>query len=134
MKKFYKNVVSTLFVLIVVLRVNAQTAPQAKLVAWDGLVVAGYVNNGAFINFGGPSIKFVKKPYSIAFGMLPSFRIKEDKVASGATKNSAILATLGFGVTGSYKHLVLQLPFYYNAKTAAVNGKWNAGLGIGYKL
>ncbi len=134
MKKNYKNVFGSLLLLIIVLNGKAQDAPKAKLVAWDGIIVAGYVNDGAFVNFGGPSIKLIKKPYSIGFGMLPSLRIKEDKVAAGATKNSTVLGALGFGLTTSYKHVVVQLPFYYNAKTAALNGKWNAGFGVGYKF
>jgi hypothetical protein len=134
MKRIYKNAIGTLLFSMVMLNGQAQTATQAKLVAWDGIVVAGYVNKGAFVNFGGPSIKLIKKPYSIGFGMLPSFRIKEDKVAAGATKNSTILGALGFGLTTSYRHLVVQVPFYYNAKTAALDGKWNAGFGVGYKF
>jgi hypothetical protein len=33
-----------------------------------------------------------------------------------------------------YKHLVVQVPFYYNAKTTTSNGKWHPGIGIGFKL
>ena len=134
MKKNYKKVFGMLLLSIAVFNVKAQTEPKVKLVAWDGIIVAGYVNKGAFVNFGGPSIKFIKKPYGIGLGMLPSFRIKEDKVAAGATKNSTLLATLGFGLTASYQHLVVQLPFYYNAKTAVLNGEWNPGFGVGYKF
>lgn len=114
--------------------INAQTPPKTKatMVAWDGMIVAGYVNDGGFINFGGPSLKLIKKPWSFGFGILPSVRIKEDNVAAGAKKNSAVMPTAGFGFTLLYKHLVLQVPFYYNAKTATSNGKWHPGIGIGY--
>jgi len=116
--------------------INAQTPPKTKatMVAWDGMIVAGYVNDGGFINFGGPSLKLIKKPWSFGIGFLPSLRIKEDNVAAGSKKNSAVMPAAGFGFTLLYKHLVLQVPFYYNAKTATSNGKWHPGIGIGYKL
>jgi hypothetical protein len=107
---------------------------QTKAVLFDGCLLTGYVDHGAFINCTGPSIRFSKKPYAILFGMLPSLRIKEDKVAAGATKNSAVTPNLGFGITTAFQHLALQLPFYYNPKTAVKNGKWNAGIGLGYKF
>ncbi len=34
--------------------VNAQIAAQAKI--FNGIVVAGYVDNGAYLNFAGPNI------------------------------------------------------------------------------
>jgi hypothetical protein len=116
--------------------INAQTPPKTKstAVVWDGMIVAGYVNDGGYINFGGPSLKLIKKPLSFGIGFLPSVRIKEDKVVAGAKKNSAVMPAAGFGFTMAYKHLVLQIPFYYNAKTASSNGKWHPGFGIGYKL
>jgi hypothetical protein len=101
---------------------------------WDGAVIAGYVNEGAFINFGGPSLKLIRKPYTVSLGLLPTLRIKEDKVAPGQKKNSTITPTLGSGITFGYKHLALQLPLYYNPKNTATDGKWNLGIGIGYKL
>jgi len=39
------------------------------LTLWEGIVVAEYVDNGAFVNFSGQSIKFVQKSYSIGFGL-----------------------------------------------------------------
>lgn len=115
---------------------NAQntTPKKTSVVAWDGMMVVGYVNKGSYVNFGGPSIKLIKKPWSFGFGILPTMRIKEDKVPKEAVKNSIITPTAGFGFTFAYKHLVLQVPFYYNTKTAASNGKWNPGVGIGFKF
>ncbi|MNT98864.1 hypothetical protein D3C72_2415540 [compost metagenome] len=66
--------------------------------------------------------------------MLPSLRIKEDKVAAGATKNAALTPNLGFGLTAAFRHLAIQVPFYYNTKTATKNGEWNPGVGLGYKF
>ena len=109
-------------------------AKKASFVAWEVMAVAGYVNKGGFVNFGGPTVRFVKKPFSIGFGILPTMRIKEEKVAKDASKNSAITPTAGFGFTFAYKHLVLKMPFYYNPKTSTANGKWNPGVGVGYKF
>ncbi|MGC4232715.1 MAG: hypothetical protein QM594_07025 [Niabella sp.] len=108
--------------------------PKPTVSVWDGMVVAGYVNHGAYINFGGPGIKLVKKPCSILIGMLPSVRIKEDKVAAGAKKNSIVTPSLGAGISFAYKHLALQVPVYYNAKTSTDDGKWNVGIGAGFKF
>ncbi|HEY6504673.1 MAG TPA: hypothetical protein VIZ28_11910 [Chitinophagaceae bacterium] len=115
---------------------NAQSTSEKKatVVAWDGMAVAGYVNNGGFINFGGPTVKFINKPFSIGFGILPTMRIKEDNVPKGTVKNSIVTPTAGFGFSFIYKHMVLQVPFYYNPKTATSNGKWNPGVGVGYKF
>ena len=45
--------------------VNAQSTNEKTksptVVLWDGMAVAGYVNEGGFVNFGGPTIKFDKK-------------------------------------------------------------------------
>lgn len=113
---------------------SSASGTQTKAVLFDGYLVAGYVDHGGFINCTGPSIKFSRKPYAVLLGLLPSLRIKEDKVAPGATKNSAFTPNLGFGITAAFHHLALQLPFYYNAKTAVKNGKWNPGIGLGYKF
>jgi len=107
---------------------------QTKVSLFDGTLVAGYVDHGGYINFVGPNVKFSKKPFSISAGLLPSLRIKEDKVTPGTTKNSLVTPNLGFGLTAVIHHLAIQLPFYYNTKTAAKNGEWNVGAGLGYKF
>ncbi|MFW0716144.1 hypothetical protein [Pedobacter sp. N23S346] len=111
-----------------------ETKAQTKVALFDGTIVGGYVDHGGYINCIGPSIKYLKKPFSISAGLLPSLRIKEDKVAPGATKNSLITPSLGLGLTAVFNHIALQLPLYYNAKTSAKNGEWNVGVGLGYKL
>ena len=122
------------FLLLCSLNVANAQPKKASVTAWDGMAIAGYVNDGAFVNFGGPTVKLIKKPWVFGFGILPTMRIKEDKVVAGAKKNSIVTPTAGFGFTVVYKHFVTQVPFYYNSKTATANGKWNVGLGIGYKF
>lgn len=107
---------------------------QTKAILFDGIIIAGYVDHGAYINCTGPAVKFSKKPYMLAAGLLPGLRIKEDKVAPGLSKNSLTTPSLGFGLTAAFKHLAVQIPLYYNAKTTAKNGEWNLGFGLGYKL
>ncbi|MNQ84220.1 hypothetical protein D3C85_993410 [compost metagenome] len=107
---------------------------QTKATLFEGVIVAGYVDRGAYINCTGPAIKFSRKPLSVLVGLLPSLRIKKDKVAAGAPQNSILTPNLGVGITAIYKHLAIQLPLYYNAKTSSKNGKWNPGIGIGYKF
>ncbi len=134
-----KQMIKTICLLVTVFLFStgkAQNSAKPKLsaVVWDGMMVAGYVNDGGYVNFGGPSLKLIKKPWCFGFGILPTMRIKEDRVTAGAKKNSPIMPTAGFGFTVLYKHFVFQVPFYYNAKTASSNGKWYPGLGIGFKL
>ena len=136
MKILKQSALTAILLLALSGHTHAQEPKQNKVSVnfWEGMVVGGYVDNGGFVNFGGPTIKWVQKPFSIGFGILPTMRIKEDKVDKGAAKNSAITPTAGFGFTFAYRHLVLQVPFYYNAKTATKNGKWNPGIGIGFRF
>ncbi|HEX6845788.1 MAG TPA: hypothetical protein VF144_02365 [Chitinophagaceae bacterium] len=136
MKKLTIKLVCMTVVTCMLNSLNGQTDGTKKtaVVGWDGMAVGGYVNQGGFVNFGGPTVKLIRKPFSYGFGILPTMRIKKDNVEKGAPKNSAIMPTAGFGFTIVYKHLALQVPFYYNAKTATRSGKWNPGIGIGYKF
>jgi hypothetical protein len=104
---------------------------RIQFAAYDGIMVAGYVDHGAFLNFTGPNVSWSSNKTKIMLGMLPSLRFKEDKKE---VKNAFVTPTLGVGLTYVYKKVVLQLPLYYNAKTGTENGKWNAGIGIGIKL
>ena len=93
-----------------------------------GVVVGGYVDQGIFLNFTGPALTYKLKKSEVLLGMLPSLRFKEDK---SEVKNSFVVPTLGVGITYLHKGIALQVPFYYNSKTASNNGKWNVGIGIG---
>jgi len=67
--------------------IKAQTQKETKVkpVLFDGFLVTGYVDNGAYINCTGPGVRFTKKPVSVLLGFLPGLRIKEDKVPEGVT-------------------------------------------------
>ena len=135
MKKLIIKTAGITFFICSLNRADAQdVSKKVSLSAWDGMAVAGYVNKGGFVNFGGPTVRFIRKPVAAGFGILPTMRIKEESGTKDAPKNSAIMPTAGFGFTLVYKHLALQVPFYYNPKTATSNGKWNPGLGLGYKF
>ncbi|TJY64622.1 hypothetical protein FAZ19_15450 [Sphingobacterium alkalisoli] len=108
------------------------TKLQASL--FEGILLAGYTDHGAYINCTGPAVKYILKKASIMAGLLPSLKIKEDRVQAGAARNSLLTPTLGFGLTGCYKHLVVQLPAFYSAKTSTTDGKWKLGVGVGYKF
>lgn len=110
--------------------VNAQE-PKVNLVLYEGVVNGGYVDSGLFLNFGGPNLNMTFSNSKILLGMFPSLRFKEDK---GTPKNSFVTPALGVGLSYMYKRLAIQLPLYYNSKTSKDNGKWNLGLGIGFKI
>lgn len=109
--------------------VNAQQKPQAQII--QGMIVAGYVDNGAYLNFTGPNISWQKGQSKVLLGMLPSLRYKVDQ---GATVNARIYPALGAGLSYSYQRFVFQVPLYYNPKTASTNGNWQIGCGLGIKL
>lgn len=131
-----KQLKQTLLVFIILTSSTAFSNAQEKKVkaTWgEGVVVAGYVDKGAYLNFAGPALKFSGNSVAVLAGLLPSLRFKEDKSESG-TKNSLVTSALGFGLTGVYKHLAVQVPFFYNPKTVVNDGKWNVGVGVGYKF
>ena len=114
MKKSFIRTAGIMLIVCSLNRVDAQDGvKKVTLSAWDGMAVAGYVNKGGFVNFGGPTVRFIKKPIAAGFGILPTMRIKEEKAAKDAPKNSAVTPTAGFGFTFVYKH---------------------PGLGLGYKF
>ena len=112
----------------------SEASPKAERVQfglYDGTIVAGYVDHGGYLNFTGPNVSYAFGKSKVLAGMLPSLRFKEDK---SMVKNAFVTPTLGMGITYSYKKFAVQVPFYYNAKTAIADGKWNVGIGIGLKL
>jgi hypothetical protein len=126
------NRITYLTLIFVFLRLSA-SAQDSKVnpALYDGLINAGYVDNGFFLNLGGPNLNLSFPNSKILVGMFPSLRFKEDK---GIPKNSFVTPALGLGVTYLYKSVALHLPLYYNAKTPKENGKWNLGIGLGFKI
>lgn len=114
--------------------VRGQSTSTPHISLWEGMLVTGYVGKGAYINCGGPSVKWTLQPFSLSIGLFPAVRIKKDNSLSGTTKNAAIMPSTGVGITSSFKHLVLQIPLFYDSKTVTNNGKWHAGIGVGYKF
>ena len=98
---------------------------------YKGYAVAGYVDEGAFLNFTGPNINYSIDESTFTLGMLPSLRFRKDQ---GETTNSFVTPNLGAGLTYSYKIWAIQIPFYYNAKTETQNGQWHVGIGLGLRL
>lgn len=102
---------------------------------FEGIAVAGYTDHGAYINCTGPAVKYIFSPKScLLLGLLPSLKLKEDQVEAGKPKNSWVTPSLGFGLTAIIRHIAIQLPAFYAAKTGTADGKWRLGVGIGYKF
>ena len=106
--------------------------PSIKSSLFDGIIVTGYADKGMYINCTGPAVKLSKKPFSLMMGLLPSLKIKKDN--STTSQNTMVSPSLGFGATALYKHMAIQVPFFYSAKTSTQNGRWQMGIGIGYKF
>jgi hypothetical protein len=104
---------------------------KVKIELYDGIIVAGYVDNGGYLNFTGPNINATSGNSKFILGMLPSLRFKTDHETP---KNAFVTPSLGIGFTYSYKVFAIQLPLYYNAKTATQNGSWHVGIGLGLRL
>lgn len=120
--------------LLMISVLTLMTLAQENKVSWaiyDGIFIGGYVGSGAFLNFTGPNINATYKNLKFMAGMLPSLRFKED---NGIPKNSFVTPNLGIGFTCSYKMWAVQIPIYYDAKSATRNGYWQVGLGAGIRL
>lgn len=121
----------TLLTLLTIHAITFSQESKLNMTAYDGIIVAGYVNDGGFLNFTGPNINATFEESKIILSMLPSLRFKEDK---GVTKNTLVTPALGLGLTYAYKYWAFQLPIYYNPKTQSSDGQWHLGIGIGLRL
>ncbi|PRD48974.1 hypothetical protein [Sphingobacterium haloxyli] len=100
--------------------------------AFEGIVVAGYVDGGAYLNCTGPSVKYTEQKWNLTLGFLPALKIKKD---SAPVKNSTLTPTLALGATLTlFKHFAIQIPTFYTPKTSTQNGRWTLGAGLGYKI
>lgn len=136
---FTKSFCVALRLILLIVVINAATTSYASaqekkisVGAFDGVLIAGYVDNGGFLNFAGPNIAYKKGSTRVSLGMLPSLRYKKDP--STTTTNSSVFPALGVGLTLTYRKLAFQLPCYYNPKTSTANGAWFLGAGIGWRL
>lgn len=108
-----------------------ETKKSIQFSAYDGVVVAGYVDGGGYTNFTGPNINLTRGDSRFILSALPSLRYKKD---NSTPKNAFVTPTLGIGLTYSYKLFAIQIPLFYNSKTATENGRWHVGLGLGMRL
>ncbi len=92
--------------------------PKLKVSGFEGMILVGYVDNGAYSNFTGPSIQFTFEKSKFLLGALPSLRYKKD---DSHPKNSFITPSLGLGITYNYRFLALQIPLYYTTKSSTHN-------------
>ncbi|EMS34968.1 hypothetical protein C943_02859 [Mariniradius saccharolyticus AK6] len=104
---------------------------KVRVALYDGVVIAGYVDQGGFTNFTGPNINATFGNSKFILGALPSLRYKRD---DSTPRNAFVTPNLGIGFTYSYKIWAIQIPLYYNSKTATENGRWHMGLGLGLRL
>ncbi|WP_265712496.1 MULTISPECIES: hypothetical protein [Sphingobacterium] len=132
-KRFTKMVALASLLVFTVAAQAQQGSVKASL--FEGVVVAGYADAGAYINCTGPAVKYTFAPgRSLMLGLLPTLKLKEDKVEEGKPKNAFVTPTLGVGLTLLFGHLAVQLPAFYTAKTSTSNGKWRPGIGLGYRF
>ncbi|MCC5924373.1 MAG: hypothetical protein JJT77_11345 [Crocinitomicaceae bacterium] len=103
---------------------------EKQMHVFDGYIIAGYVDQGAYLNFTGPNFNLKWKKSTLVLGMLPSLRL----IQLEENNRLHLFPSLGTGITYSYKNIAIQLPFYYNSSTDLHQAKWNIGFGLGYYL
>ena len=108
-----------------------ETKSGIQVAAYDGIIVAGFVDGGGYTNFTGPNINMTRGDSRFILSALPSLRYKKD---NSTPKNAFVTPTLGIGFTYSYKLFAVQIPLFYNSKTAVEDGKWHVGIGLGIRL
>ena len=132
-------ILSASFLLFFQTRIAAQIADKSDLdtkngiqvSAYEGIIVGGYVDGGGFSNFTGPNLSLTKGDSKYILSALPSLRYKKD---NSSRKNAFVTPNLGIGFTYTYKILAIQIPLFYNSKTADEDGKWHVGIGVGMRL
>lgn len=108
-----------------------EAMPKTHFSTFDGVFVEGYIDGGGFTNFTGPNINMTYGHHKYILSALPSLRYKQDQ---SEPSNAFVTPTLGIGFTYSYKIWAVQIPLYYNVKTATQNGQWHVGWGVGLRL
>lgn len=127
--------ISIRWIMLLLAMITTAAHAQDKKIStniFDGIVLAGYTDRGAYINCAGPAVKYARQKWTLMVGLLPSIKIKKD---TSPVKNAAFTPTLGFGATLTvFKHLAIQVPTFYIPKTSTHSGKWTLGFGLGYKI
>lgn len=108
-----------------------ESMSKVRVSAFDGVLAAGFVDGGGFTNFTGPNINMTYGHHKYILSALPSLRYKRDR---SEPRNAFVTPNLGIGFTYSYKLFAIQIPLYYNPKTATENGEWHVGIGLGLRL
>jgi hypothetical protein len=62
---------TTLLLLLFASALNVNGQQKTATQIFDGIVTAGYVDNGAYLNFTGPNISWQKGQSKVLLGMLP---------------------------------------------------------------
>lgn len=132
-KKFQKRFLFLILFSLIFPAIAYGQKAQIKVSVYDGLIIGGYVGNGAFLNTIGPNVNLNFKNSKVLFGTMPSLRFQKDNSGT-KTKNTFVTPSLGIGITYLYKKLALQIPFYYSSKNTVEDGKWEIGIGIGFKF
>lgn len=110
---------------------DTESKSTVRVSAFDGVFAFGFVNGGGFTNFTGPNINMTYGHHKYILSALPSLRYKRDR---SEPRNAFVTPNLGVGFTYSYKLFAIQIPLYYNPKTATENGEWHVGIGLGMRL
>jgi hypothetical protein len=99
-----------------------KTVAPAKPFKVIGTIGVSYWNNNAFLNLGGPSLKFNYKKMGIMLSFFPSLR------TSFETPVITLTPILGAGACIYYKKMALTAPCYYIAN----KNIWVVSYGIAY--
>jgi hypothetical protein len=110
---------------------NESKRGKVRAAAYDGILAGGFVDGGGFTNFTGPNINMSYGHSKYILSALPSLRYKKD---NSEPRNAFVTPNLGIGFTYSYKLFAIQIPLFYNPKTATENGSWHVGIGLGMRL
>jgi len=106
---------------------HSQEEPKQASLNIDGQIAVTTNGKAAFINVGGPAIKFSFKHFAVAVNFMPSMRIEEHN------KTIALTPLLGAGLQFyflKHKRFIISLPCYYYA----AKNSWVGTAGIGYIL
>ncbi len=122
-----KNILIVLFLLIINVSVSSQEESKSASLNIEGQIAITTNGKAAFVNFGGPALKFNFNRIAFALNFMPSLKVEE--------QNSTITLApiLGTGVQFYFlknKRFILSFPMYYYAN----KNSWIATAGVGYVI